>query len=251
MNKNLNIKLFGLLVVFLVSFSYVWNPPGALGISKPWQLQPFEHEDSLSNYYKDNYLIYDKTRMLAQEKVSSNKKVVIVIDAWGVPVEESLLEQDFTLFDSLEHKRGIHQRLKNQTKHAERVEFRNEFGKGLFLFGGDSVEYNRRSYVPMLGYDSLFFCQKCSDSIMVAYLDSALWRQDFAFYALTTQDSRMADRASLHKTLNHVAKIAKRHKDFIFIVTGSHRPILGDAKERNSYKAHWVPVVILNVAGER
>ena len=251
MNKNLNIKLFCGCILALVLFSYIWDSFGTMEMSKPWQLQPFEHEDSLSSQYKEMYRIYDKMRMISQEKNLSQKKVVVLVDAWGVPNDEKLLEQDFSFFSSLKHKKGIHQRLKNQTKHAERVELHNEFEKGIFLFGGDSSEYDRRSYIPGLGYDSLIFCQKCNDSLMIALLNTIIQHQNFDCHGLTTQDSRTGDRALLHNTLTRIADVAEQHQDVFFIVLGTHRPTLGTSNARNSHKSHWVPVVLLNESEEK
>ena len=89
---------------------------------------------------------------------SSQVNVFILVDAWGVPVEETLLESDFSLFRDIPHKFALHQRLANRTKHAERVEFRNVVSGNIYLFGGDSTEYDRSTYIKEIGFDKMFFC---------------------------------------------------------------------------------------------
>lgn len=213
---------------------------------KPWHLQPAVHEDSLSNEYKSQYKILGKQRIYQQLTDTSKFQIIILVDAWGVPVQESVLAEDLAIFKGVPHVFALHQRLANRTKHAERTEFRNNFYKNIYLFGGDSTEYNRPEYVREMGFTNTAFCQFCSDSIMIEKLDSALVQDSLKFVAWTTQSSRTGDRDSLHHSLQLIADFAKRHPEARVIVQGTHRPILGAPETRRSYKAHWVPVVILN-----
>ena len=61
---------------------------------KPWHLQPMVHEDSLSNEYKSQYKILGKQRILQQFKDTSKLQIFILVDAWGVPMQESVLASD-------------------------------------------------------------------------------------------------------------------------------------------------------------
>ena len=135
---------------------------------------------------------------------------------------------------------------------------------GVYLFGGDSLEYGRNLYVDSLGYERHVFCQRCGDSAVFALLDSllsdslvlgsdslaqgvdSLVRDGVNVLSVTTWDSRDGDRQKLRATLSQVAALARKHPQVRFVLVGSHRPNLGDPKIRRESFAHWVPVTILN-----
>lgn len=213
---------------------------------KPWHLQPTVHEDSLSNEYKSLYTILGKQRIYQQLKDTSKLQIIILVDAWGVPINENLLAEDFTFFKDVPHVFALHQRFANRTKHAERIEFQNDYPENIYIFGGDSAEYHRLEYVREMGFNNAAFCQFCSDSVMIEKIDSLLAQDSLKFVAWTTQSSRTGDRDSLHHSLQLIAGFAKRHPEATIVVQGTHRPILGTPETRRSYKAHWVPVAILN-----
>jgi hypothetical protein len=141
---------------------------------------------------------------------------------------------------------ALHKRLANRTKHAERVEFRTDCKNKIYLFGGDSTEYNRPTLLKEIGYERTLFCQKCDDKTMITKIDSLLEIDSLQLIVWTTQSSRSGDRDSLHKSLNQIANLATRHSDVQFVIQGAHRPVLCDSGTRNTYKSHWVPTVILN-----
>ena len=170
------------------------------------------------------------------------------MDAWGVPIQESKLEREFAYFEMNSHKFAIHQRLRNYNKHAETVEFRGATQNKIYLFGGDSTEYHRPSWVKDIGFEKTLFCQKCGDEMILSKIDSLLVDDSFKFIAWTTQSSRDGDEDRLHKSLYLLANFAKQHPNVQFVIQGTHRPVLVDSKIRNSYKSHWVPVVLLNNA---
>ena len=244
--QKINLIAFLLFVAFSTVLLYVWGMDFLGRQDKPWHLQPSVHEDSLSEVYASRYKIYDKTRMIDQAGDSSKRMVLILVDAWGVPTEENLLAEDFSFFVDVPHKVGLHQRLANRTKHAEMVEYRNDDTTGLFMFGGDSLEYDRKGYVPTLGYREMLLCGSCSDSVMALKLDSVLADAGKRVVAWSSQDSRLGDRDKLHNSLKRIAALAKKYPDVQFIVQGAHRPILGMPEIRRMHKSHWVPVVILN-----
>ena len=82
---------------------------------------------------------------------------------------------------------------------------------------------------------------------MIVKVDSLLKNDSLKFIAWTTQSSRGGDKDSLRKSLKLIANLALRHPDVLFVVQGTHRPVLCSSEIRNSYKSHWVPAVILNV----
>lgn len=214
--------------------------------SKPWQLEPFGHEDSLCVEYKSKYSVIDQNSILLKERDTSRTVAIILVDAWGTPLKPDLLDEDFSFFKNLPCKFAIHKRLANRNVHAELVEFRDKATEGLFIFGGDSLEYNRTSYLPNLGLKHIQFCNLCDDAIMLKKLDSLLVNPPYSKIAWTTQSSREGNRKNLHKTLDGIAQLAAKHPNVKFIVVGTHRPILGSPKTRRMYHAHWVPAVVIH-----
>ena len=249
--QKIGLVAFSVFVVFAVVFSYLINSQFIRMPEKPWHMQPFIDADSLSADYVAKYKLLDKRKLFSRFSDSSQITVAILIDAWGVPFDESRLGADFALFEGLPHREFLHNRLANRTRHAEHAEFRHA-GGGFYLFGGDSLEYDRNTYIDSLGFTQHQFCQKCSDSVMLGKLDSLLSLdslfvpEEAKVIALTTQNSRDGDRAKLHATLRLIAAVARRHPEARFIVQGTHRPILGDPKIRRESFTRWVPAVVIN-----
>ena len=247
--QRISLLAFSAFVMLAVALSYMMGATLFADQDKPWHMQPFTDADSLTAEYTGKYKLLDRNTLLGKFADSSRTTVAILVDAWGVPFDENLLAEDFAVFKDLPHKEYLHHRLANRTRHAEFAELRHNVG-GLYLFGGDSLEYGRNLYIDSLGYGMRLFCQKCPDSVMAVTLDSVLTAVagDSATpvknVAWTTQGSRDGDRAKLHATLRLVADVARRHPEARFIVQGTHRPILGDPKIRRESFTHWVPAVI-------
>jgi hypothetical protein len=249
MRKLIKLNLMCFLVLVLVTASLVYVL-GKMNFStpfgKPWHLQPSVHEDSLSQEYLNQFQIKDGHPLIQNLFDSSRTNLFIMVDAWGVPVQETALQKEFALFENVPHRYALHQRLANRNVHAERVEFRNDISQNIYLFGGDSLEYNRQDYIKEIGFERTLFCQKCSDEMMLGEIDSLLQNDSFQLIAWTTQSSRTGDKDSLRASLRLIADFAERHPEIRIVVQGTHRPILCEPKIRNQYKSHWVPVVDLN-----
>lgn len=245
--QKINLVTFAIIVIILTSLLYTL---GRMNFSspfgKPWQLLPSVHEDSLSQKYLDDYQILNHKPLVMHFFDSSRVNIFILVDAWGVPLDEMSLEKELNPFAKASHVYALHQRLANRTKHAERVEFRSGPENKLYMFGGDSLEYSRPILVNEIGFKRTLFCQKCDDRAMITKIDSLLENDASQMIAWTTQSSRSGDKDSLLKSLNMIANFAMRHPDVRVVVQGTHRPVLCNSEVRNSYKSHWVPVVILN-----
>ena len=255
--QKIGLVAFSVFVAFAVTFSYMTKSQFIQMPEKPWHMQPGIDADSLTEEYISKYELLDRRKLIGQFADSSRVTVSILVDAWGVPFDGNLLAEDFAIFKDLPHREFLHRRLANRTRHAEFAELRipgdsTRPHDGIYLFGGDSLEYGRNLYMDSLGYGVRLFCQRCCDSVMAATLDSVLAAvagdsaSPVKNVAWTTQDSRDGDRAKLHATLRLVADVARRHPDARFIVQGTHRPILGDPKIRRESFTHWVPAVVLN-----
>ena len=255
--QKIGLVAFSVLVAFAVTFSYLTKSQFIKMPEKPWHMQPFIDADSLTEEYISRYEQFDSRKLIGQFADSSRVTVSILVDAWGVPFDENLLAEDFAIFKELPHREFLHYRLANRTRHAEFAELRipgdsSRPHDGVYLFGGDSLEYGRNLYIDSLGYGVRLFCQKCPDSVMAVMLDSVLAAvagdsaSPVKNVAWTTQNSRDGDRAKLHATLRLIADVARRHPEARFIIQGTHRPILGDPKIRRESFTHWVPAVVIN-----
>lgn len=214
--QKINLAVFLAFIAFTVSLSYVLGSDFMGKQEKPWHMQSAVHEDSLSQKYLHKYMILDKVPVALQIERHKEKRVLILIDAWGVPFDEKKLAEEFAIFKDVPHKFAIHKRLKNVTKHAELVEFRAD-SLDLIVFAN--------------GFEQL---------------DSLLMVPDYRTMALTIRDSKDDSEENLRKVLSEVAGLMKKFPDVQFIVQGAHRPILGTPEIRRKYYAHWVPVVVGN-----
>lgn len=253
--QRISLFAFAAFVVLAIALSYMMGATLFANQDKPWHMQPFTDADSLTSEYSEKYELLGRNQLLGKFTDSARTTVAILVDAWGVPFDENLLAEDFSIFKDSRHKVYLHHRLANRTRHAEFAELRIPSDStrphdGVFLFGGDSLEYGRNLYMDSLGYGVRLFCQKCPDSVMAATLDSVLaavavdTTSHVKNVAWTTQNSRDGDRVKLHATLRGITEVVRKHPEARFIVQGTHRPILGAPKIRRESFAHWVPVVI-------
>lgn len=244
MNKNFICFFLVLCALFVSSFLVSNNNEIE---ENPWLMQPWKNGDELSAAYKTNFKVLSDSLSIRQE-YDSSAKVIILVDAWGLPLNENHFKADLIAFGKNEKRKVlVHPRSLNQNKHVEQTELKGLLDDGLFLFGGDSLEYGRKDYIPKLGFSRTVFCQKCPDGVMAKMLDSLLiMNPDQKLIAWTTQSSREGDAEQLRESLALIADLASKHPKVKFIVQGTHRPILGTPETRKKFYAHWVPVVVLN-----
>lgn len=245
MNKNLLLFLLLLAILFFSSF---FISDAFIYVHTPWQMTPWQNPDSLSVGYVNKYKIQRDTVAFALPSNSNATTTLFIqVDAWGLPFDESQLEDELSAFRNLKSQAFIHWRKLNQNKEVEKLELANRTDSGVFFFGGDSLEYDRKAYIPELGFAQMVLCQKCADSIMIGKLDSALSNENCpAVLAWTTQSSRGGNEAKIKKSLELIAELAAKHPNVRIVIQGTHRPILGTPETRKKYYAHWVPVVVLN-----
>lgn len=241
--KNKNLLHFALFIFCLFCVSFFVSD--RLDYERyPWHMMPWKNQDSLSTEYLQKYEIQSDT-VAFDLKENADRIVFIQVDAWGLPFDESLLNEELSVLKN--EKAFIHWRRLNQTKQVELLELNNRTKSGVYFFGGDSLEYGRKAYIPDLGFVQMVLCQNCSDEIMASKLDSTLSVENpVAVMAWTTQSSRVGVGADIRKSLKLIADLATKHPDVKFVVQGTHRPILGTPETRKKYYAHWIPVVVLN-----
>ena len=214
--QKINLAVFLAFIVFVIPLSYIMGSDFMGKQEKPWHMQGAVHEDSLSQDYLGKYKILDKFPVALQVECHKEKRVLILVDAWGVPFDEQKLAKEFAIFKGVPHEYAIHKRLKNVTAHAEKVEFRT-----------DSL-------------DSLIVVD------MLERIEPLLMIPDYKTMALTIHGPKYGSEEILQNILKEIAKLIKKFPEVQFIVQGAHRPILGTPETRRQYYAHWVPVVILN-----
>ena len=242
-----NLVTFGVLIFISASLVYVLGTMNfSSPFNKPWHLLPSVHEDSLSSVYKDRYQILGSKSLCTQFFDSSRTNVFILVDSWGVPIREGQLQDDFKIFDAAPHRFALHRRLANNTRHAEYVEFRNDLDRSIFLFGGDSLQFNRTEYIPSLGFHESVFCSNCGTDSLAKILDSLLCENAPQLIAWTAIASQNGNQDLVRQVLENIATLAQKHPRTRFVVQGTHRPMLCDYKIKGLYKSHWVPVAVLN-----
>lgn len=196
---RLNLALFILFVIVALVSTFVDFRPKALIVPEA------------TTVYQERYTILDKRRVSSHIADSIRSVAMIIVDAWGVPLDQSILDEDLGVFKNLPHQFAIHNRLRNKTIHAEKVEIKEDFAQ---------VDYEE--------------------------LDSLLADSTYKRVATTIHLSRGGDLDSLRLGLAQIADLMKKYPETIFIIQGAHRPILGTPETRKMYYAHWVPVVIGN-----
>ena len=246
--QRINLVAFLVLIFVTVSLIYVLGKASfSAPFGKPWHLLPAVHEDTLSTTYKGTYQIMDKTPLRAKLFDTTKTNVFILIDAWGVPIDESILSDDFRVLENIPHKFALHRRLANYTSHAEHAEFRNNPTNNVFLFGGNSTQFNRIEYIPEIGFQQAIYCPSCPNNVLIGKIDSMLTEPEHPqFVAWTALASTVGDHNEIRQVLGQIANLAKKHPEVQFVIQGTHRPVLCGPEIRNSYKAHWVPVAVLN-----
>lgn len=243
--RNINLALFSLFLASLVSLPILCVDRYMSYPDYPWQLVPFG-ADSLSQHYKKSYPTLDAKALVTQLNDSTKSVVEVLIDGWGVPYEEKILEQDFSFFKQKGATFVMHRRLLGYTLHAENVEYRTGFAGGTFLMQGDSSICLQRADSTYWEFERGFCCVNCGDSKIISVIDSLLSDPVQVKIGWTVRSTREGDRETLHEVLLGLSDVASRHPDVQFIIQGTHRPILGTPETRRKYLAPWVPAVFIN-----
>ena len=93
--QRINLLTFFFLCLMTISFAYFIGSDFLRKQEKPWHMQTSVHEDSLSSTYLTTYQILNRNPVKQQIHTKKINKVLILVDAWGVPFNESRLEKEF------------------------------------------------------------------------------------------------------------------------------------------------------------
>ena len=243
--RNINLALFSLLLVALISFPILCADRYLSHPDYPWQLVPFG-ADSLSQRYKTQYQIMGPQALMTHLADSSKPTAMVLIDGWGIPYEEKKLDEDYEILDRPNAIFAIHKRLLGHTTYAENVEYKKGFSNGALIANGDSF-----SCAKMEGELGTFFkqticCNKCNDVQNISLLDSLITDSVWNKVAWTAKGNREGDREKLHSLLRMLVDIADKHPNVQFVIQGTHRPTLGTPETRRMHLAPWVPAVFIN-----
>lgn len=244
--RNVNLVLFCIVLAVLIAIPFLSGKIFTINQNAPWLFSPFNSGDSLSTAYKERYRVLEQNALIHRIEDATRAIVSVMIDGWGVPYDEKMLEQDFALFKQDNAKYAMHRRLLGHTSHAENVEYRTGFSGGIFLMQGDSSTCSQRADSTYWEFEREFCCVNCGDSKMISIIDSLLSDSTQVKIGWTVRSTREGDRETLHEVLRGLSDVASRHPDVQFIIQGTHRPILGTPDTRRKYLAPWVPAVFIN-----
>lgn len=215
--------------------------------------------------------------------------VFVLVESWGVFTEMERMDAEFAVFDGVSQKIGLHPRASSDTKKAEQEDMLfvstsngdsvfwpqklvKQGYSSVFLFGGDSTEFDRYKYLREIGFekkiwkDPDFRLPYVKDLTMADKIDSILKEndQEKKLIAWTTTDTKFplsgfidpysvnpdvldsACTERLMNTLQVVADLARKNPEVRFIVHGDHEPILSPRLFQERFFKHWVPFVVLN-----
>lgn len=243
--RNINLILFSFFLAGLISLPILCVDRYLSHPNIPWQLVPFG-ADSLSQHYKNSYRIMDQHALTTRLADPTKKTVMVLVDGWGVPYDEDMLEQDFASFGSKNAIPVVHKRLLGHTSHAENVEYRMGFSEGVFIANGDSTTCAKNEKEQGGHFKQTVCCEGCNDLQTVDLLDSLASDTVWSRIGWTAHGTREGDREKLQEVLQGLSDVANRHPDIQFIIQGTHRPILGAPETRRKYLAPWVPAAFIN-----
>lgn len=244
--RNLNLVLFSIFVIFIISLPIFCGNHFLPQRHTPWQLQPFNN-DSLSLFYKKNFRIIEGFPLDKPLRDSASALVSVLVDGWGIPYDEDLLLEDFSLFDKKKSEYIIHKRMFGYTAGAETEEFQRDSTVGIYVYGGDALSCKKKTKNLSVFFEEISCFEDVGDSSAIIALDSLLSKNTWKQIALTTYQTGTGNRDSLHMVLRNLARLATKHPNVKFSIQGTHRPILGPPDARRKYVAPWVPAVFVNV----
>lgn len=244
--RYVNLVLFCIVLAVLIAIPFLSGKIFTINQNAPWLFSPFNSGDSLSTVYKERYRILEQNALIHRIEDTTRTIISVMIDGWGVPYDDNMLEQDFASFGQKNVVPVVHKRLLNYTSHAENVEYRTGFSEGVFVANGDSLVCAKKEKEQGGYFKQIVCCENCNDLQTVDILDSLASDGAWSRIAWTAHGTREGARETLHEVLRRLSAVAGRHPDAQFIIQGTHRPILGTPETRRKYNAHWVPAVFIN-----
>lgn len=243
--RNINLTLFSLLLALLISLPILCVDQYLSHPDYPWQLVPFG-ADSLSQTYKNQYPILNPQALMTHLADSSKSTVMVLVDGWGVPYDEKMLEGDLGILRGPSTTFAMHKRLLGHTAHAENVEYRAGFTDGALIADGDSAMCTKVEREQGEHFKQTVCCENCNDMQTIALLDSLIADTSWNKIGWTVHSTREGDSEKLHSLLRGLVNIANKHPETQFVIQGTHRPILGTPETRRKYLAPWVPAAFIN-----
>ena len=176
--------------------------------------------DSLPESFKAKYFTTDSATITRGFIDSTKTNVLVLVESWGVPLDENRFAKQLQIFDGIPNQVGAHHRMYSRTRTAEREDLiysvtRDSTGrrdtvflpqvlrahgvKTQFIYGGDSLAQMRNKYIRNVGFGEVFYGAldgsggvSRADRESAALLDRLLSVQDSAvrFIAWTTLDTK-------------------------------------------------------------
>lgn len=176
--------------------------------------------DSLPESFKAKFFTTDSATITRGFLDSTKTNVLVLVESWGIPMDESRFAKQLQIFDGIPMQSGAHHRMYSRTRTAEREDLiysveRDSAGrrdtvfipqvlraqgvKTQFVYGGDSLANMRNKYIRNVGFGEVFYGASVdsggvprADRESAALLDSLLSVRDSAlrFIAWTTLDTK-------------------------------------------------------------
>ena len=173
--------------------------------------------DDLPDSFKEKYAVTDSATITRGFIDSTRANVLVLVESWGVPLDENRFAEQLRIFDGIPMQVGAHHRMYSRTRTAEREDLicsvsrdstghrdtlflpqvlRTQGVKTQFVYGGDSLAQMRNRYIRNVGFDEISYGAgnggARTDGESAALIDSLLNVPDSVlhFVAWTTLDTK-------------------------------------------------------------
>ena len=173
--------------------------------------------DDLPDSFEAKYAVTDSATITRGFIDSTRANVLVLVESWGVPLDENRFAEQLRIFDGIPMQVGAHHRMYSRTRTAEREDLiysvsrdstghrdtlflpqvlRTQGVKTQFVYGGDSLAQMRNRYIRNVGFDEIIYGagngSVRTDGESAALIDSLLNVPDSVlhFVAWTTLDTK-------------------------------------------------------------
>ncbi|MCI6872569.1 hypothetical protein [Hallerella sp.] len=211
----------------------------------------------LPESFVQKYKVVDSVTVTRHYVDTLRSNVVILVESWGVPMEESRFTEELRIFDGVVQQLGVHSRMYSRTRTAEREDLMLGFTrdsvthakdttflpqelakkgfKTSFFFGGDSAEQWRYKYIYRIFKNAYFggFNPNARPlAVNAPKLDLSLAKEALPDSVMAEKiDSVLSDSTALDSTKQFIAWTTRDTK---FPLQGLGGAYQGSADENDS-----------------
>ncbi len=211
----------------------------------------------LPESFVQKYMVLDSVTVTHRYVDSLRSNVVILVESWGIPMEDFRFTEELQIFDGVVQQLGVHSRMYSRTRTAEREdlmlgftrdsvthakdtiflpqEFAKKGFKTAFFFGGDSAEQWRYKYIYRI-FENAYFGGFNPNARLYAVdaprLDSTLFKEALSDSAMAAKiDSVLSNSVGLDSVKCFIAWTTRDTK---FPLQGLGRAYQGSVNENDS-----------------